>query len=201
VGARFSAPVQTGPGAHPASCTMGTGSFAGAKSGRGVTLTPHPLLVPWSWKGRAMPLFPQWVVRPVQGCTLPFLKLTSYMSAGTEWRVSHSLTLTRLRHKKVVCGQGQVPAAFPREEDSEPLVQDVVWASESVSMGPENLAPTGVRTPNHSACSVSLHRCYTSHIKKCTRCSSTKKVVYITKATNVLFVIVKSISLSVWHRP
>jgi hypothetical protein len=25
--ARFSAPVQTGPGAHPASCTMGTGSF------------------------------------------------------------------------------------------------------------------------------------------------------------------------------
>ena len=24
---RFSAPVQTGPGAHPASCTMGTGSF------------------------------------------------------------------------------------------------------------------------------------------------------------------------------
>jgi len=45
-GARFSAPVQTGPGAHPASCTMGTGSFPEVKSGRGVTLTPHPLLVP-----------------------------------------------------------------------------------------------------------------------------------------------------------
>ena len=28
-GARFSAPVQTGPGAHPASYTMGTGSFQG----------------------------------------------------------------------------------------------------------------------------------------------------------------------------
>ena len=41
-GARFSAPVQTGPGAHPASCTMGTGSFPGIKSGRGVTLTPTP---------------------------------------------------------------------------------------------------------------------------------------------------------------
>jgi len=27
---------------------MGTGSFPGVKSGRGVTLTPHPLLVPWS---------------------------------------------------------------------------------------------------------------------------------------------------------
>jgi hypothetical protein len=47
-GAKFSAPVQTGSGAHPASCTMGTGSFLGVKSGRGVTLTPHPLLVPWS---------------------------------------------------------------------------------------------------------------------------------------------------------
>ena len=27
--ARFSAPVQAGPGAHPASCTMGAGSFPG----------------------------------------------------------------------------------------------------------------------------------------------------------------------------
>ena len=44
--ARFSASVQTGPGAHPASCAMGTGSFPGVKSGRGATLTPHPLLVP-----------------------------------------------------------------------------------------------------------------------------------------------------------
>jgi hypothetical protein len=44
--ARFSAPVQTGPGAHPASCTIGTGAFPGVKSGRGVMLTPHPLLVP-----------------------------------------------------------------------------------------------------------------------------------------------------------
>jgi hypothetical protein len=46
-GARFSAPVQTGPGAHPASCTMGTGSFLGVKYGQGVLLTTHPVLVPW----------------------------------------------------------------------------------------------------------------------------------------------------------
>ena len=65
-GARFSAPVQTGPGAHPASCTMGTGPFPGVKSGRGVTLTPHPLLVPWPWNSRAIPLLPLWAVRPVQ---------------------------------------------------------------------------------------------------------------------------------------
>jgi hypothetical protein len=72
VGARFSAPVQTGPGAQPASCTMGTGSFPGVNSGRGVTLTPHPLLVLWSWKGRAIPLLPLWVVRPVQECTFTY---------------------------------------------------------------------------------------------------------------------------------
>jgi hypothetical protein len=48
VGARFSAPIQTGPGAHPASCKMGNGSLPGAESGRGVTLTRHPLLVPRS---------------------------------------------------------------------------------------------------------------------------------------------------------
>jgi len=66
VGSRFSAPVQTGPGAHPASCTMGTGYFPGVRSGRGVTLTPQSLLVPWSRKGRAIPLLPLWAVWPVQ---------------------------------------------------------------------------------------------------------------------------------------
>jgi len=30
-------PVQTGPGAHPASCTMGTGSFPRVKCDRGVS--------------------------------------------------------------------------------------------------------------------------------------------------------------------
>jgi hypothetical protein len=40
--ARFSAPVQTGRGAHPASCTMGSGSFLGVKRpGRGVDHPPH----------------------------------------------------------------------------------------------------------------------------------------------------------------
>jgi hypothetical protein len=63
--ARFSTPVQTGPGAHPSSSKMGTGYFPRVASGRGVTLTPHQLLVPWSWKIRAILLFPLWAVRPV----------------------------------------------------------------------------------------------------------------------------------------
>ena len=42
VGARFSAPVQTGPASHLAYYAMGTGSFLGVKR-RGVALTTHPL--------------------------------------------------------------------------------------------------------------------------------------------------------------
>ena len=49
-------PLQTGPGAHPASCKMDTGSFPGVKCGRGLLLTTQPLLVPRSWKSRAIPL-------------------------------------------------------------------------------------------------------------------------------------------------
>jgi hypothetical protein len=65
-GARISRPVQTGPGAHPMSSTMGTGSFLGVKSGRGVILKHYPLLVSWSWNSRAIPLLPLWAVRLVQ---------------------------------------------------------------------------------------------------------------------------------------
>ena len=61
-------PVQTGPGAHPATCTMGTGSFLGVKYGRGVLLTIHHLLVPCSWKSRAIPLPSLWATTgPVTG--------------------------------------------------------------------------------------------------------------------------------------
>jgi len=41
-GARFSTPVQTGLGAHPASCTMGTGSFPGGKEQLGCDADPSP---------------------------------------------------------------------------------------------------------------------------------------------------------------
>ena len=66
MGTRFSAPVHTGPEAHPVSCKMGTGSFPEVKSGRGVMLTTRPLLVPRSRKSRAIPLLPLWAVRRVQ---------------------------------------------------------------------------------------------------------------------------------------
>jgi len=66
VGARFSSPVQTGlvPTQPPVQWVPGLSP--GVKSGRGVTLTPHPLLMPWSRKSRAILLLPLWAVWPVQ---------------------------------------------------------------------------------------------------------------------------------------
>ena len=79
VGAKISAPIQTGPAAQPASCTMGTGSFPRLKCGRGVLLITHPLLVPWSWMGRAIPLPTLWATTgPVTGLLYLYLYLSLY---------------------------------------------------------------------------------------------------------------------------
>jgi hypothetical protein len=40
-----------------------------------VRLTTHPLLVPWSRKGRAIPLLPLWAIRPVQTLSIPIALL------------------------------------------------------------------------------------------------------------------------------
>jgi hypothetical protein len=46
MGAIYSAPVQTGPGAHPASYRMGTGSLLGVKRpGRGADHLPHLIII------------------------------------------------------------------------------------------------------------------------------------------------------------
>jgi hypothetical protein len=100
-GARFSAPVQTSPGAHPASCTMGTGSFPEVKNGRGMTLTPHPLLVPWSWNSRAIPLLPLCAVRFVQSlsaCTR--VHFTFFFTKWLNKRTSFLFLITESRLKQ-----------------------------------------------------------------------------------------------------
>jgi hypothetical protein len=67
VGARFSAHFQTGPGAHPASCTMGTGYFTGVKRpGRGFD---HPPLSSAEVEGR------------VELCVDPFLGLRDLLQS------------------------------------------------------------------------------------------------------------------------
>ena len=94
--ARFSAPVQTDLGAHPASCTIGTDPFPGIESGRGVTLTPNLLLVSWSRKSRAIPLLSLWAAEPVQSlsackrCTLIFYSFFNLGARWSGWPAPHS---------------------------------------------------------------------------------------------------------------
>ena len=61
-------PVQTCPEAHPASCTVGTWSFPGGLSGRGVVLTTRPLLAPrlkMSWSYMSAICLPAWACHEV----------------------------------------------------------------------------------------------------------------------------------------
>jgi hypothetical protein len=77
-GARLSAPVQTGPGAYPASCIMGTGSFPGVKRpGRGAD---HPPLTSAgdSRICRAIPLLPLWAFVACSRVTFTLLYIYTY---------------------------------------------------------------------------------------------------------------------------
>ena len=56
-----------------------------------------------------------------------------------------------------VRGQRHAPAAYTRE-DPVPIVQEAGWAQGPVWTGAENLAPTGIRSPDRPARSQSLYR-------------------------------------------
>jgi hypothetical protein len=80
--------VQTGSGAHPASCTMGTGSpFPGAKPGRGVTLTTHPPLVPRSRMSRSYTSSPPSATMGCSGTSLPFTLLISVIILAADCKI------------------------------------------------------------------------------------------------------------------
>ena len=76
-------PVQTGPGAHPASCKMGTGSLPGVKCGRGVLLTPFYC----RGHGRVeLYLYPpSGPHRACNGITLPYLYTYIYFHIYIIW--------------------------------------------------------------------------------------------------------------------
>ena len=65
-----------------------------------------------------------------------------------------------------VGGQHHAPAAFTPGKDPVPIVQEAGWASEVAWIGAENLAATGIRSPDLPACSKLLYRlCHPSFLK------------------------------------
>jgi hypothetical protein len=55
-------------------------------------------------------------------------------------------------------GSASRPAALAPGKDPVPIVQEAKWAPEPVWTGAENLAPTGIRSPDRPARSQSLYR-------------------------------------------
>ena len=86
----------TGPEAHPASCKMGTVSLPGAKCGWGVLLTTHPLLVPWSWKSRAIPLPTLWATPGLQRDHFTFFNFTPINKPTTSNFISFTYVIFSL---------------------------------------------------------------------------------------------------------
>ena len=83
---------------------MSTGSFPGVKSGRGLTLTPHPLPVPWSRKGRAIffsPYEPYGLYRasvPVPGVHFTFICQNETVKAHSDDYYFWDMTSYNLVH-------------------------------------------------------------------------------------------------------
>jgi len=64
----------------------------------------------------------------------------------------------------VVRGQRHALAAFPPGKDPVPIVQEAWWDPGPVWTGTENLAPTGIQSPDRPARSQSLyHLRYLTH--------------------------------------
>ena len=116
---------QTGPGAHPATCTMVIESFLGVKSGRGMTLTPHQLLLPWSRKGRAIPLLPLWAVQSLISCTrvhftLPYLTYLALQLFLQQVTFQHVATLHSDTINSVLNTKTCIPG-FPEKPYKQPI--------------------------------------------------------------------------------
>ena len=116
LGARFSAPVQTGPGAHPASYTMGTGSFPKVKRpGRGVALTTHPYLAPRLKKEYRYTSTPLWAFVASSRVTFTFPLNTiihvCYNMHETFYFCFRNAE-TWLKNKKTTCSGLPLPTVF-----------------------------------------------------------------------------------------
>jgi hypothetical protein len=130
-GARFSAPVETGPGAHPASYTMGAGSFPGAKwPGRGVD-HPPPSSTEVKERVEVYLYSPFGLSWPVLGWTLPLLYLLhAYFKRSpvflNEWNNDSVLlgwTLTlKMKALRNVGSSSNITASHPRGNESPTLL-------------------------------------------------------------------------------
>ena len=78
---------------------------------------------------------------------------------GTAEEQTFNSTLSLTSTLEGVGGQRHAPASLPRVRDPVlPIVQEAGWATGPVWTGAENLASTGIRSPERPARSESLYR-------------------------------------------
>ena len=76
-----------------------------------------------------------------------------------------------------VGGQRHAPAAFTPGKDPVPIVQEAGWASGPIWAVEENLAPTGIRSPDRPVRRQSLYRLrYPTHGRICQTKKERKQV-------------------------
>ena len=96
-GARFSPPVQTGPGAHPTFCTMGTGSFpAVQRPERGVDHQPHLRSSEVKERVELNLYFPSGPSWRVLGWSLCSCDIQGYTNPGPQFAVANNFVRWRL---------------------------------------------------------------------------------------------------------
>jgi hypothetical protein len=86
----------------------------------------------------------------------PFHPITGHEGPEVEYRYSSTLSLT-----STLDGGGWStprPGRCTPGKDSVPIVYEAEWAPEPVWMGAENLAPTGIRSPDRPGRSESVYR-------------------------------------------
>jgi hypothetical protein len=84
------------------------------------------------------------------------VKVSSLLTGHEDQEYSYTLSLTSARY-----GDGWStprPGRFTPGKDPVPIVQEAGWAPGPVWTGPENLAPTGIQSPERPALSESLYR-------------------------------------------
>ena len=174
MGARFSSPVQDGPGAHLPPVQWVPALSRGVKNGRGVTPTPHPLLVAWLRKSRAIPLLPLWAVQPAKSlsaCTRVHLTFTLYHDARYR-------DCDILRHVYMLGrGEGGLKLVYAQQGSLRPNLQTTAPGRWYVSNNPNFIGKTAIKPYFKSAQLFSYRRFEGTAVAQWLRCCATNRKV------------------------
>ena len=141
---------------------MTTGNISwGVKAAGAWSWQPYHLHLPIVLKSGSFILLE--LSRPVQACNGIALSLLLFYGRSIKVKVKCTLVQALRLHTGPRRGEGWGVSVTPRPlftpgKDPVPIVQEAGWAPGPVWTGTENLAPTGIRSPDRPARSQLLYR-------------------------------------------